>query len=136
VATLIGIDTNVLVRYVVQDDAEQAAAATSFLEAHCTSDAPGYLSHVVLCEFVWTLRKVYRLDKANVVPVLDRVLSNAALRVQAAALARAARYDFEAGGGDYADYLIARTHQAAGCAYTVTFDRRAARHPLFKLLSS
>ncbi len=131
---MIGIDTNILVRYVVQDDAVYAAVATAFLEVHCTSDVPGYISHVVLCELVWTLRKVYGLDKADVVSVLDRVLSNAALQVEAPALARAARYDFEAGGGDYADYLIARAHQAAGCAYTVTFDRRASRHPLFTLL--
>ena len=133
---MIGIDTNVLVRYIVQDDAEQAAVATAFLETHCTSDAPGYVSHVVLCELVWTLRKVYRLAKADVVYVLDRVLSNAALHVEVPALARAARYDFEADGGDYADCLISRAHQAVGCAYTVTFDRRAARHPLFTLLSS
>ncbi|CAN5646756.1 type II toxin-antitoxin system VapC family toxin [soil metagenome] len=131
---MIGIDTNVLVRYVVQDDAEQALTATTFLEGHCTTETPGYVSHVVLCELVWTLRKVYRLGKEAVILVLARVLSNAALEVESPELARAALFDFEGNGGDYADYLIARRHQAAGCSHTVTFDRKAATHPLFKLL--
>lgn len=131
---LTGVDTNVLVRYIVQDDASQAGVATAFLESHCTTNAPGYLSHVVLCELVWTLRKVYRLSKDDVVFVLVRVLSNAALQIEAPALARAALFDFEKGSGDYADYLIAHGNRQRGCEYTVTFDRRAARHPLFKLL--
>lgn len=118
----------------MQDDAEQAATATTFLETHCTAEAPGFVSHVVLCELVWSLRKVYRLGKEAVVSVLARVLANAALEVELPEMARAALFDFDQSGGDYADYLVARRHQAAGCSHTVTFDRKVAEHPLFKLL--
>lgn len=132
-ATLIGIDTNVLVRYIMQDDPERAAAATVFLE-DCSKDAPGYVSHMVVCELAWVLRQSYHYPKRIVLEVLKQLLVSEELRFERPNVLRAALHGFAHGPADIADYLIARRHYEAGCAYTVTFDRRASRHTLFRLL--
>jgi predicted nucleic-acid-binding protein len=133
---VIGIDTNVLARYLVEDDLEQTERARAFLDTACTEETPGFISTPVLCEIVWLLARGYRYDERLVAQTVRRVLSARNLVVQDASVAWEALAHFEAGSADFADYLIALNNRAAGCAYTVTFDRRAARELLFKLLPS
>lgn len=77
-----GIDTNVLVRYITQDDSKQASVATDFLEASCTKESPGYINHVVLCELAWVLGHAYTYPKTTVIEVLKQLLSTAELIVE------------------------------------------------------
>ena len=133
---MIGLDTNVLARYIVQDDARQAKAATRFIEGQCTTLAPGYVSVVVLAELVWVLTTAYRYDRPVVASVIRQVLMTTELLVEDSETAWGALREFETGRVDFADCLIARRNHARGCAHTYTFDRRAAAgSPFFSLVA-
>ena len=131
---MIGLDTNVLVRFVVQDDPEQAEAAGRLIETRCTRESPGLVSGLVLAELVWVLRGAYRLEKPVVVSVLRQILQTAELTVDDRAIVWAALSDFENGSADFADYLIGHGNNAAGCAATFSFDRKAAQSRCFELV--
>jgi predicted nucleic-acid-binding protein len=126
---MIGLDTNVLVRYITQDDPSQAAGATRLIEGHCSGDSPGWISSIVLCELVWVLRRAYRYQKADVLAVLDQLLITLELKVEDEEIARLAVDAYKTGGADFSDYLILLSNTAAGCETTYSFDGRLARHP-------
>jgi predicted nucleic-acid-binding protein len=125
---MIGLDTNVLVRYITQDDAVQAERATRLIESRRTAESPGLVADVVLCELVWVLSRAYGYDKAQVVGVLEQLLSSLELRVQNIAVACSALEAYRTGGADFSDYLLALTNREAGCAVTYSFDRRLCAH--------
>lgn len=131
---MIGLDTNVLLRYIVRDDAAQAKAASRLIEGRCSKEAPGHVSQVVLAELAWVLGRGYGYAKEEVVKVLAAILSSAELRVQEAALAWAALRAYQAGQADFADYLIGAVNESAGCETTCTFDKRAAKSGWHTLL--
>lgn len=124
---MIGLDTNVLVRYIVQDDPEQAARATELIESRCTRDQPGHIDTVVLCELVWVLERAYGYSRPTVSAVLRQLFSTAELNVAAPDAAWAALRAYEQDSADYADYLVGARNRSAGCGTTYTFDRRASR---------
>lgn len=133
---MIGLDTNVIVRYIAQDDRAQAAAATRLLEHELSAGNPGYLSLVALAEVVWVMVAVYGADRPTVATVVEGLLSATHIRVQEAESVWLALLDFREPGskGDFSDALIGRLGSRAGCSRTVTFDRAAARHAGFELL--
>ena len=124
---MIGFDTNVLVRYIVQDDPVQADAATRLIESRCTAQTPGYVSVLVLMELVWVLTTAYRYKKSTVAAVIAQILRTAEFTVEDRDIVWAALRTFEARTAEFADCLIASRNHARGCAETYTFDRRAAR---------
>ncbi len=132
---MIGLDTNVLVRYIVQDDPEQADAVSRLIEGRCTAQSPGYVSVPVLLELVWVLTTAYRYEKAVVIPVMRQILRTAEFTVEDRDTVLAALREFESGAADFADCLIAHRNHARGCARTYTFDRRAARGNHFALVT-
>jgi len=125
---MIALDTNLLVRYITQDDDAQSAVATGVIEGRCTPDAPGWVSLVVLCELVWVLTRAYRYDKALIVDVLDRLLATSDLRVEQDDLARAALAAWRTSGADFADHVILESARAADALPLVTLDRRLIAH--------
>ena len=129
-----GIDTNVLIRYITQDDPEQSPVATAFLEQECSKHNPGYVTHTVLCEITWVLGRAYNYDRTTVVSVVKQLLNSVELDIQLSDLAWAALRDYQIGSADFPDYLIARTCNHAGCTQVVTFDSKAAKHRLFRKL--
>lgn len=131
---MIGVDTNVLVRYLTQDDRRQYQQAKAFLETRCTVDTPGYINVVVLCEVVWVLERVYDATNAEIIRVVSMLLQTKQLRLAHPESVRAALRAYEQGSADFADSLIAHLNQKAGCERTVTFDRRAGRLDLFDAL--
>lgn len=131
---MIGLDTNVLLRYIVRDDAAQAKVASRLIEARCSKEQPGHVSHVVLAELAWVLGRGYGYAKEEVVKVLAAILSSAELRVQEAALVWAALRAFQSGRADFADYLIGAVNASCGCEATYTFDKRAAKSGWHSLL--
>ena len=132
---MIGLDTNILARYIVQDHPVQSAAATRLIEGQCSAEAPGFVSVPVLLELVWVLTSAYGYDKAVVVLVIRQVLRTAELAVEDRPVIWAALRDFESGSADFADYLIAHRNHARGCRHTCTFDRRAAQGRYFSLVT-
>lgn len=132
---MIGLDTNVLARYIVQDDPVQCAAATRLIEGKCTAEAPAYVSVPVLLELVWVLSSAYGYDKTVVIPVVRQMLRTAELAVEDRQIIWTALRDFESGTAGFADYVIAHRNHARGCARTCTFDGRAARGRYFALVT-
>lgn len=127
---MIGIDTNVLVRYIAQDDAAQSSRATAFIEKELTDAAPGFVGLVVLVETVWVSESCYDAKRADIAAMLRSLLSIKQLRVQDAETVWQALRIFESGKADFADCLIERMANAAGCARMVTFDKQAAKSGL------
>jgi predicted nucleic-acid-binding protein len=131
---VIGLDTNILVRYIVQDDPGQATVATALIESRCSADEPGLVSSVVLCELVWVLGRGYRFARRAVAGVLRTILVAEELQVDEPELAWRALRLYETGPGDFADYLIGAGNRERGANVTCTFDRSTADCDLFELV--
>lgn len=130
---MIGLDTNVLVRYLVRDDPGQFRRSAALLETILTETNPGYVSVVALVETVWVLQRSYRYSAAEVARVLEMLLAIDVIVVaeeQAAFEAMLALED----GASFSDALIGQLGRNAGCRYTATFDRRASRLEDFETL--
>ena len=123
---MIGLDTNVLVRYVMQDDPSQSPRATRLIEA-LQPDAPGFVPVVALLELVWVLSGSYGLNRAQVATVLDTLLRSKELVLDRAELVTQALHRYSANGADFADALIERIATAAGCTATMSFDVGAVK---------
>lgn len=130
---MIGLDTNVLVRYVVVDDPVQVPLVRELMESLTPAD-PAFVSLVTLVELTWVLRRGYGLSTADVRTVVDSLLSAKELVVERAELVARALTESAGAGSDVADALVAGLGRTAGCSETVTFDRRAARLPGMRLL--
>lgn len=122
---MIGLDTNVLARYIAEDDAAQSAAAARVLES-LSAESPGFVPLVVIAELVWVLQFSYRFNKREVADVVEKLLRSAELMLENAEIVARALREFRRSRADFADCLIERCAHAAGCQHTVTFDRRAA----------
>ena len=121
-----GLDTNVLVRYIMQDDAKQAALANKLIEG-LTEAAPGYVSLVAIVELVWVLESAYDLTRRQITEALRNLLSVNVFKVDRVAVVAAALRAYADGTADVADCLIERSSALAGCRCTMTFDRAAAK---------
>jgi len=124
---VIGLDTNILVRYLVEDDPEQASKAAHLIETHCTEDTPGFINRVVLCELVWVLESAYSYPRATVAATLESLLRTAELDIDAADAAWPALTAYRGGSVDFSDALIGRLNRNAGCNGTASFDKAAVR---------
>lgn len=128
-----GWDTNVLLRLFTTDSPEQSAAVAKLLEG-CGPDSIR-LTNIVLAEFVWTLTRFYKRDKAEIVDVLELMLQREEFVFENRGALMTAIQWFGRGGADFADCLIAALNDEAGASPTYTFDRRAAGLPIFALVS-
>jgi predicted nucleic-acid-binding protein len=131
---VIGVDTNVIVRLLVADDAAQADAAARYLKAHCSNDNPAMLSDIVLVETVWVLEDLYQYSRVQIAAAVDGVLMTAQLKAGNAANIVTALQRFRSSSADFADCLLGVNNARAGCDYTATFDRKASRLQEFKLI--
>ena len=123
---MIGLDTNVLVRFIMQDDARQAAKATKLVEG-LSAQMPGFISIVSVVELVWVLTGSYGLARAQVAAALESLLRSKELVVDRADLVTQALSRYRSAGADFADALIERMAVAAGCSTTMTFDAGAVK---------
>ena len=122
---MIALDTNVIVRYLTQDDPLQAAAAADLIESF-SPEAPGFVALVVVVELVWVLQSSYRAKRPEIVRSLEILLRSKELLVERAEIIWQALHRFAASNADFTDCLIERSGNAAECEYTATFDRNAA----------
>lgn len=131
---MIGLDTNVLVRYIMQDDPKQAPKATRIIESLTPGD-PGMLPLVTLVEFAWVLGSCYELNRDQIAQAIDGVLRTREFVIERSELVRQALRIFQAGSADFADCLIERSATHAGCDKVVTFDVAAAKTAGMVLIS-
>ena len=131
---MIGLDTNVLVRYIMQDDPKQSAKATQLIES-LDSDSPGFVSIVSVIELYWVLTSCYALSNVQVKQALEALLRTKQILVDRADQVMRALRVFADGKSDFADCLIERTAAGAGCTGTMTFDTGAAKHAGMTLIA-
>jgi predicted nucleic-acid-binding protein len=128
---LIGIDTNVLVRYILDDDPIWSAPAQRFIDDECTTERPGYVNLVVLAELVWVLSQMHGWGKEEICTVIGELLLADNLVLENPVLVAAAMSDFKQGSANFADYVIAAINKSAGAAPTVTIDKDASKYSGF-----
>jgi predicted nucleic-acid-binding protein len=132
---MIGLDTNVLVRYFTQDDPVQSRIANAFI-ARLSIGEPGFVSVIVVAEVAWVLESVYRLSDLEIAAVVEQLLQADALVVDCEKEVYTALAALRSGAGSFADALIAALGARAGCSATVTFDVKALRIPGFADIKS
>jgi len=123
---MIGLDTNVLVRYIAQDDPKQSPKATTLINS-LSSEDPGYVALVSLVELVWVMQSCYSASKDEIIAILDKLLRTQELLIENAETAIKAIKIFAGSKADFCDCLIERSANKAGCDYTVSFDSDAIK---------
>ena len=131
---MIGLDTNILVRYLAQDDPVQSPKASELIEQQLSEENPGFLSVVVMTETVWVLDRAYGLADQAIAAAIERTLQADVLVVESEQEVFAAMITLKQGHGSFADALIGGLDTRAGCSRTLTFDQKASRLPGFELL--
>lgn len=127
---MIGLDTNVLARYLTQDDVRQAALASRLIENDLTIARPGFVSLVVLAELCWVLSRLYSATMNELADMINDLLNTPQIRVERREVVQAAIRRFSQGKSRKAglvDALIAEIASSEGCSSTVTFDMAAVR---------
>ncbi|MCY7370835.1 MAG: type II toxin-antitoxin system VapC family toxin [Polaromonas sp.] len=130
---MIGLDTNVVVRYIMQDDPEQSRLASILIEGLTTED-PGFIPLVAVTELVWVLSSAFRLMRPQIVQTLEILLQTKELQVEQADVVWRAVRLYRDSAADFADCLVERSAAAAGCVRTMTFDRGTAKHGAMTLI--
>jgi predicted nucleic-acid-binding protein len=130
---MIGLDTNIIVRYLTQDDPLQSPKATEILEARVSQENPGFISVVAMVETVWVLERSYRFPDDEIAAAVERILQTDELVVEDEQQVFAAMTNLKDGRGSFSDALIAVLGVKAGCSTTLTFDRKALRLDGFEL---
>jgi predicted nucleic-acid-binding protein len=131
---MIGLDTNVLVRYLTQDDPAQFAKAAAFIDAASEREEQFLVNTPVLCEFVWVLAAVYDYSREEIAQALEQIFTTAQFEIERLDEARQALGDFRSSKADFSDALIGRINRSLGAKHTVTFDRDLKAVETFRLL--
>lgn len=130
---MIGLDSNVLVRYLTQDDPVQSRKANQVVDTALQSGEALYLNHVVVCETYWVLARAYDYARGELGAVIETILSAAQFEFEDKNALWQALAGYRQSGADFADCLIATKNAGAGCSATLTFDKRAGSLPQFSL---
>ena len=123
---MIALDTNVLVRYLVCDDMEQANTARALLES-LTPASPGYVCREVTIELVWVLERAYVFSRDRIATILEELVATEGLEIEEANDVARTAFRFRAGGPGFADLMIAAAAERSGAHPLFTFDQKAAR---------
>jgi len=131
---MIGLDTNILVRYLTQDDPDQSRKATNEIEKGLSAEYMFFIADIVMCELVWVLETAYRHDRREIVPVLENILRTKQFQFENKDLLWKSLAQYRNKAGDFADHLIGQTGHKAGCCETLTFDAGLKNNPVFRVL--
>ncbi len=129
---MIGLDTNVLVRFLTGDDPKQSEIASEWIRVAVAKEEKLFLNRIVLCELVWVLSGSYGFPKSRIVETLEELLSTDHLIVEDHGVAFAALEDYASSNADFADCLIGRGNSASGCSATLTFDKKLWKTEMFR----
>jgi len=131
---VIGLDTNILVRFFAQDDPLQSPKAKAIMSS-LTIGEPGWIGVASILELVWVMTSQKRLDRRGITAVLSQLITREEIVIEQVSIVQSALQLYRKVNADFADCLIASSAKAAGCSRTVTFDRRAARDTGMQLLA-
>jgi predicted nucleic-acid-binding protein len=128
-----GLDPNILVRYLTQDDPLQSRKAVEIIERRLSAENPGFVSVVTMAETVWVLDRAYDFSKREIASAIERMLQVEVLIIQHEQEVFAAMIALKQGSSSFSDAIIAELGAQAGCIHTLTFDQKALRFPGFRL---
>jgi len=131
---MIGLDTNVLVRYLTRDDAGQYARAAALIGAAANRGEQFVVNTAVLCELAWVLGSSYGYSREEIAGALEQILATAQFEVERLDDARQALGDFRSTKADFSDALVGRINRSLGAEHTVTFDRSLKAVETFRML--
>ena len=120
-----GLDTNVIIRYLTQDDAGQAKKASLLIENKLNVKEPGFITLIVLVELVWVLESCYSQGKEEILNVLQGLLTTRQLVVEKTDMAYLAMKRYTSASADFSDALIMVISEHEGCKRVMTFDKNA-----------
>ncbi len=129
-----GLDTNVLVRYLVWDDKKQAQKAADCIQEIIDSGNLCFVNIIVFCELVWVLESAYGFSRDEITEVCEKMLMIKQFEIESKDIVRMAVNDYKNGKADLADYLIGNVNENKGCKFTYTFDRALKKHNEFALI--
>ena len=124
---MIGLDTNVLLRYIAQDDPKQSPRATEIIEQRLTEQEPGFISLVTVLEVVWVLKSLFKRSRQDIANDIEMLLAADTLEVQNEQEVYLAVVALRNGSGTFEDALIGALGVWRGCSATLTFDEGAAK---------
>jgi predicted nucleic-acid-binding protein len=130
---MIGLDTNVILRYLLQDDPKQTRQANQIVDRQLSEQTPGFISLVTVLEIVWVLRSLLKQNPSQIASHLENLLTADSLEVQNEQQVFDAVFALKRGTGDFEDALIGSLNTWAGCSHTLTFDQKAARLSGFRV---
>ena len=130
---MIGIDTNILVRYFTQDNLEQAQIVEQLIDSYATSFNSLFVNNIVMCELVWVLERGYKYSKEEVSKVIKQMLSTEEFAFENQELLWLALSQYNQNKLDFSDALIGELNKKFGCSETLTFDLAAIKANNFKL---
>jgi predicted nucleic-acid-binding protein len=132
---MIGLDTNLIVRYLAQDDPVQSPRASAVVERMLSEQDPGFVSIVAMVETAWVLKRAYKLSDRKVASAVERILQSDVLVVEDEQEVFSAMIALKEGRGSFSDALVAALGARAGCSRTLTFDRKSLRLAGFELVA-
>jgi len=131
---MIGLDTNILVRYLTQDDPDQSKKASLEIEKGLAAGHMFFITDIVMCELVWVLESAYEYDHREIIPVLENILRTKQFRFENKDLLWKSLTAYSNKKGDFADHLIGYVGHKAGCQETITFDTALRNNPIFRVV--
>jgi predicted nucleic-acid-binding protein len=132
---MVGLDTNVILRYLLQDDPKQTRLANRIIDQVLSDRNPGLVSLVTILEVVWVLRSLLKQTPSEIATHLEHLLAADSLEVQNDQQVFEAAFALKRGTGEFEDALIGALNAWAGCPHTLTFDKRTLRLPYFELIA-
>lgn len=133
---MIGIDTNILIRYLTQDDKVQASLAGQIIDKYASQPQSIFINNIVICEIVWVLARGYKYKKEQITSVFRQILSTSEFAFEKQSILWEALEEYEQKNLDFSDALIAKLNQSYDCNHTFTFDNSASQSSGFELLKS
>ena len=130
-----GLDTNVLMRYLLQDDPKQARRANQIIDRQLSEQNPGFVNLATILEIVWVLRSLLKRSPSEIAAHIEDLLAADSLEVQNEQQVFEAVFALKRGTGEFEDALIGALNAWAGCSHTLTFDRKTARLPHFQVMT-
>ena len=130
-----GLDTNVLLRYLLQDDPKQARQANQVIDRQLSEPNPGFVNLATVLEIVWVLRSLLKRSPSQIAAHIEHLLAADSLEVQNEQQVFEAAFALKRGTGEFEDALIGALNVWAGCSHTLTFDRKTARLPHFQVMT-
>lgn len=131
---MIGLDTNLLIRYIVRDDLSQTRIADRYIDNLSKNDVSLFLNNIVLCELVWVLEITYEYNKTQIISIIEKILETSEFEFEDTNAIWLALSAYKKSKSGFADALIGIINKLAGCTKTATFDKKAAKLLEFELL--